>query len=264
MIRASLILIVGFIIGCICASDAVAQDSVMALRADTVVNECRGTCSTSYGSIQKMTFTVSNRRFTNGALPYPSDPTDVCSVAVSFRTRTCIIGGVKYTDIVVLGLCSTCQLHPLEILEKAILRATVPDNPIGIIDLSAPKQFFTWILPPCWTTLQCTVTSPAGSWRCAGACECSDAMSGSNTMELYCRQCCIVRIIRYIDGSCNLVTTSEYQGTRGNDCHNNHYNSTMWPLLPITGTFTCNVTVPCQMLCPELTETQIRSIPTAP
>jgi len=54
MIRASLVLVLGLVIGCAFADDVMAQDSVMALRADTIVNECRGKCSTSYGSVRAM------------------------------------------------------------------------------------------------------------------------------------------------------------------------------------------------------------------
>lgn len=279
MIRASLVLVLGFIIGCAFAADVMAQDdSVVALRGTISNNSCGGRCSgVSYGSTQKTTLIVSNRTTFNGAKPALSDPTDVCSLAVSYRTRVCTIAGKRYVDIVVVGMCSSpCIMSVESMMQKVVVRALVPDNPLGIIDPASLDQYFTWIFPPCWTRMACTVTSPSGkNWTCAGACECSDAFLGSETMEEYCRQCCITVIHRYIDGSCNLVTDPSVQGVYAwGECTGNNYIPSMWTLLPITGTFSCFPLPPgagplptsyvCTVLCPEFNDALIHSIPTAP
>jgi len=278
MMRALLILVLGVVMGCCSMMDATAQDdSVVALRAATTNNNCGGKCAGAYGSTLKTTLIVSNRTTFNGAKPAPSDPTDLCSLAVSYRTRVCIIGGKRYVDIVVVGMCSSpCIMSVESMMEKVIVRSLVPDNVLGIIDPSSLDQTFTWIFPPCWTRMACTVTSPSGkNWTCAGACECSDAFFGSGTMEEYCRQCCITIIHRSIDGSCNLVNDAKVQKVDAwGECKGNNYIPSMWPLLPITGTFSCfplpsgagplPTSYVCTVLCPELSQAIVKSIPTAP
>lgn len=267
-------LIASLIIGMVCTmGNAVAQpgttdDPDFRRRDDdTVHNNCRGACSSSvYGPVQKTTFTISSTTGMNGARP--ASVVDACTLAVSFKMRSCVVGGVKYTDVVILGLCTMtpCILAAHDMMQRAIVRSLVPDNPLSVIDPSVPLQVFTWILPPCWTSLLCTATSPPGTWNCMGACECVDSYPGVNTLEQYCRKCCVSRITRSSDGSCHLTNGFDGEVAWAEDCLQNGYNSSMWPALPITGISGCPPLSgsSCEPVCPFFQVAIVSSIPTAP
>lgn len=243
-----------------------AQDSTMVMRPQIFTNDCLGLCyQYSYSSIRKVTMLVSTSTLEGGSLGNSAVPSSQCSLAVTFRTRTC---GTDRTDVLVLSFCTTCpDTRPEENLAKSIVRALVPDDPLGIINPMVGSQEFRWIIPPCWYRTVCAFGSGTAEWTCFNSCECVDPPSFSDPINDYCLRCCAVDLVRFVDGSCNLVTRPVVTRNLAGECKPDGSTPGDFSKLPISGTPYCDPpgTGNCQTVdCPELYPHYFRAFPTAP
>lgn len=247
-----------------------AQDSVMVMRQQSFSNDCLGQCyGTSYSSIRKVTMIVSTSTVEGGALANSSVPSSQCSLAVSFMTRTCLgSGGTRMTDILPVAFCTTCpDTTPDVNMVKMIARALVPDDPLGIIDPLAGNQIFRWIFPSCWYRTQCAFGSGTADWACFISCECVQPPPYLDPIKDYCLECCVINLIRFVDGSCNLVTLPMGNYSVSSGCPPSNNTPGSFSKLPISGTPYCDPpgTGPCNTTrCPDLYRQYYRYYPTAP
>lgn len=221
----------------------------MSVLAQTVVpsDPCAGICTNGPWVSQTVTTTVTRIMADNYGDNRPKSPQTACTITVSYRKRVCVqeTPPDARVSVIIDGVCSDCPKSAQELLELAIVRALVIDDPFGLRQPGMTETAVTFSTKRCWAVLYCNES------YCARPCDCSQpTVSQGSSLPSVCDVCCLTMARIRDDGRCN-ITSRFSNGSLGGST-DDHSCSDVSIAPPCDGQAIGGVMINCIETCPDL------------